>query len=354
MRYAILLLLLAGIAFAEVQPSGNPTCRTIDHGNGNITIDYNDPNCQNTLEYRNWKCTRSDIVSFLSMGTGAIGCFLDQGLFTAFGFLVDGFKWLVNVALSLITYSPDISRLKPRYDSMMKVAQSVFSVLIAALGIYWIAGAKDIEGRIKAKAWSERLFTLILLEAVGFFLFKMALGLNNYIAGQAIATIGGDLFSFGNATASASVMLIVALAAGAAAALTVLTLVVRIVLIAILLVFFPFTMLLYMTPATRKWGSVALNLTMAVIFLGALDTIVLYSASAAGDLTNLLGIDVIIKPLIACVTFGLVGTLNIYVILMVPGLSGGVSATKIIHSVATGTTSSLTSRQGDPAAGWGK
>ena len=234
----------------------------------------------------------------------------------------------------MITFSPDLSGLKPRYDSMMKVAQSVFSILIAALGIYWIAGAKDIEGRIKAKTWSERLFTLILLESVGFFLFKMALGLNNYIAGQAIATIGGDLFSFGNATASASVMIIIGVIAGTAAALTVLTLVVRIVLIAILLVFFPFTMLLYMTPATRRWGDVALNLTMVVIFLGALDTIVLYGASAVGDLTNLLGIDVIIKPLLACVAFGLIGTLNIYILLMVPSLSGGISQTVMIGNAA--------------------
>lgn len=345
MKYMLLILLFAGIAFADIQPSGNPACRTIDHGNGNVTIDYNDPNCQTTIEYRNWKCSQSGIFS-----VDFIGCFLDQGMFTAFGFLVDGFKWLVNVALSLITYSPDLSGLKPRYDSMMKVAQSVFSILIAALGIYWIAGAKDIEGRIKAKTWSERLFTLILLESVGFFLFKMALGLNNYIAGQAITTIGSDLFSFGNATASASVMIVVAIIAGAAAALTVLTLVVRVVLIAILLVFFPFTMLLYMTPATRRWGDVALNLTMVVIFLGALDTIALYGASAAGDLTNLIGIDIIIKPLLACVAFGLIGTLNIYILLMVPGLSGGIGATTIIHSVASGTIPN----QGDPAAKWGK
>ena len=68
----------------------------------------------------------------------------------------------------------------------------------------------------------------------------------------------------------------------------------------------------------------------------------------------MLGIDVIIKPLITCITFGLVGMLNIYVLLMVPGLYRGMGATTIVHNVASGATSAFIPKQEDPAARWRK
>jgi len=46
--------------------------------------------------------------------------------------------------------------------------------------------------------------------------------------------------------------------------------------------------------------------------------------------------------------------LDIYILLMVLGLSGGIGATNVVHTIASGTASSFTPKEVDPAAKWGK
>ena len=337
MRYAILLIALLCVitfSFAQtVQPSGNPVCSTINYGNGTVGINQSDPNCQNTMAYAQLSCSN---ISIFSEPLRFFSCGLDMGMNTLVGGASNDLTYVVNVIFGIMFQSLDITALQPQYNAMETVAMSALSILVALLGLYWIAGARSIEGRMNAKIWSERLIALIIMEAVGFFLFKLALGLNDYIAGSVTSQLSAQTFGFTSTTLSITTMIVVLVVGWTSVLLTVLTLVVRLILLGVLAVLFPFTILLYMTPPTKRWGSVALNLTLAMIFLGALDSIVLYGGSTAANLLGVFGVDVILKPIVMFVVLGIVGTLNIYILLMVPGLSGGIGSTVVVQGVANG------------------
>ncbi|VVB74018.1 Uncharacterised protein [uncultured archaeon] len=85
--------------------------------------------------------------------------------------------------------------------------------------------------------------------------------------------------------------------------------------------------------------------------LGAVNAIALYDGSTAANMVGLFGINTVLRPLVMYSILGLVGVLDIYILLMVPGLSGGVGATNIVHSVASGV---VPTRPPDPAAQWGR
>ena len=178
----------------------------------------------------------------------------------------------------------------------------------------------------------------------------MAVGFGDYLVSGISSQLTSEMFSVETSGASLIVLALVIIWGGISVVTTLLTFIVRQILLGALVVCFPFTLMLYLTPPTKKWGSVALNLTLAVIFLGAVNAIALYGGSAAANMVGLFGINDILRPIIMYSILGLVGVLDIYILLMVPGLSGGVSATTILHNVVSG----VAPRPMDPAAHWGR
>ena len=319
MRYLMLLLLLASVAFAESSDNSSNVqpIQVIPMP----TISFGQPGSY---------CGAVSIMD----GARLVICGLAYVVHTVLSYLAGGLSWFLDSILSLMLKSLDVTMLKSNYDAMRNVALSALSVLIALLGLYWIAGARNIEGRITAKVWSERLIALIILESVGFFLLKLALGLNDYIVGSVSTQLTSEMFAFGVGNVSAVVMLVAVIYGYTTVLLTFVTLIVRQILLGALTVCFPFTLILYLTPPTKKWGSVALNLTLAVVFLGALDAILLYGGSAAVNMVGLAVLGSILSPLVFFTMLGLLGAINIYVLLMVPGLSGGVGAMTIVSGFA--------------------
>ena len=283
MRCLILLLLLASVAFAESSDNSSDVqpIQVIQMP----TISFGQPGSY---------CGAVSIMD----GSRLALCTVAYVVHTILSYLAGGLKWFLDSVLSLMLKSLDVTMLKPNYDAMRNVAMSALSVLIALLGLYWIAGARSIEGRINAKIWGERLIALIILESVGFFLLKLALGLNDYIVGGVSTHLTSEMFAFGTGDVSAVVMVIAVIYGYTSVLLTFATLIVRQVLLGALVVCFPFTLILYLTPPTKKWGSVALNLTLAVVFLGALDAILLYGGSAAVNMVGFAVLGSVLSPLV--------------------------------------------------------
>jgi len=174
---AAVIIINSGIASANTYPSGNAECKLITTENGSVTVDQSDPSCADTIAYKKAKC-------------GGIG-FLDEkfsecaayNIIAAILDMISGaINYCINLIMSILTYTPDISGAKESYDKVLKVVQSLYSLLISILGLYWIFGARSYEGRVNAKIWAERVIAIIIIESVGFFLFSTALKLNSYIS----------------------------------------------------------------------------------------------------------------------------------------------------------------------------
>jgi hypothetical protein len=193
---------------------------------------------------------------------------------------------------------------------------------------------------MNAKIWSERLITLIILESVGFFLIKLAVGMNDYLVGEMTSQMTADMFNIDTGGVSLLILIVVIIWGGISVAATLLALIVRQLLLGILVVCFPFTLLLYMTPPARRWGSVAMNMTLAVVFMCAVDALILYGGTSAAGMVGLVG-DAVLRPIVFYLILGLVGVMNVYILLMVPGLSGAVGSTMTVHRVTSGGVESM-------------
>jgi len=305
MFLVLFAVLLISLANADTYASGNAICKTVVDGNGNATIDMSDPNCAQTLEYQQKKCEGASFFSnfFDCIGTSILG--------TIFKLIADAINWLINTIMSILLYTPDISLSKGDYDRILKIVQSLYALSIAGLGLYWIWGAKDVEGRMKAKIWSERLIALVIVEAAGFFLFGMALKLNSYISSSVLSNTL-PVQDIGSGIGTIAAVIIVYLLLLTPLALTAIVLVLRQILVFAMLMMFPFTLMLYLTPPTRQWGAFALNITLVVIFIGAVDTIIIFSASGVSHMAEFFAIDSIIRPIAIIGVFALLGPLDIW------------------------------------------
>ena len=294
MKYLLALLLLISISFAS-------DCRLVPGPDGNLTMDMNDPNCQQPPPLIDF----SPLVSLI----------MDTVLKT----LGDAMNWVTSALFSLLFSTPDINPAKGFYDNVLMVAQSLYSLLIAALGLYWIWGARSVEGRIRAKEWSEKLFALILLEAAGFFIFSLALGLNNNIA-SAVLQWTNPSGGVPELVATTAVAIIIRIFMLPLLFVTLLTLILRQILIFVMLVLFPFSLMLYMIPMTKQWGLMAVNMTALVIFMGAIDALIIYGAGAIGTISNILIADAILRTIATYCSFALVGVLNVWLLLSAPNM----------------------------------
>lgn len=322
MKKILLLILFLGIVLAETSPSGNSACSVVTNPDGTQTVNMSDPNCAQTLDYKAGQCQGVSILS-----ANFLGCLADTIMYnTVFTGISDATKWLLNTIISILLYTPDVSAAKADYDSVLRIVQSLYSLLIAGMGLYWVWGARSVEGRMQAKEWSERLISLVLLEAVGFFVFGMALKLNGYITSSVLSEVQDSMSGILSTAGVVIAVLVVYALMLPVLTITVITLVVRQLLIFSVLMIFPFTLMLYMVPATRQWGSLALNVTLTVIFAGAVDAIIVFSMSGASHLADFFAIDVIIRPIAMIGMFALLGPINIWLFMNAPRMASSTSA----------------------------
>ena len=346
----VLLLAIIGTARAELltnMSNGKPFC------SGFVTT-----NCTPTMDSEVAKCSGFGILE-----NGIIGCvpvLLEKASFdllkSTIMFMQDALGFLLN---------PPLLNLKDQgmadaYEKSRTIVTSLYSLIIAIVGLYWVFGARSSGGRVAAKVWTERLILAILLQAAGRPIFALALDLNQGITDEfthaamgvpdANGAYSNDFLSqaagiITNIEASEEyiLMLVVGCLSYTSALIA---LVIRYAIIGIAYITFPFILLLYMLPFTRPLGQKALMFAAIAIFLGAFDAMILYAGNTFITALTAQGVDLFIEAIFLFVFMTLIGVVNIYILVVAP-----IMQLPLVSEVAKTAVKVVTSATMTPAAG---
>src|SRR3989339_1200520 len=83
-----------------------------------------------------------------------------------FNMLVSGLIYsseqFLNYSLSFLTATPQLGWFCSPFKTVMAILESFYTIMIMALGLYYIVSATDPLGRSKAKAWAKNLLFMIV------------------------------------------------------------------------------------------------------------------------------------------------------------------------------------------------
>jgi len=204
-----------------------------------------------------------------------------EGFFTyTISGLIASSQELVDSSFRFMFSSPDPAWFCNPYNGIMSVIESLYSLVLMGLALYFILRSGDAEGRANAKRWMENVLVMIVLLAFSFQIFQAMLDLNSYLS-TSIANEGmREIFRSPLDFSSAIFALVILIPAIAIMTLTFLTLLIRYLLLPFMLFLFPFAIFLYFIPLTQKWGGVFLTLIVIILFMTTIDALVLLGLSS--------------------------------------------------------------------------
>lgn len=253
-----------------------------------------------------------------------------------FSSITDGLLFASNqffsISLTFLTASPDINWFCSPYNSIMAILESFYSVMLMALGAYYIVNSADVEGRTKAKIWLKNIFFMVVLLTFSFSIFGMILDLNNQISASIYSSVSSSIFEIDAQLSDLVFSLIFALSLSIGGYLTFVTLLSRYLLIPFMLFLFPLAVFLYFIPLTRDWGTFLFKFIILIVFMTSADAIFLLGTSclfSAPD-PNLAG--PLVKSFGLVIGFSLIGILNL-IIFIIAILSVVMRALKAFESV---------------------
>ena len=243
-------------------------------------------------------------------------------------------RMIVYIVISLIGVSPDIcySMLQTEYSRMYRLVASFYSIAIALIGIFWIFGAKDQAGRIQSKMWMERFIIIVIAEAIGPFIFKIFLDLNDAFIitfldaeffGQFIffisSFIGSFILLWLMAPALIPVLFPVSILLILSILFAIIVLILRGFLVGVFYILFPLTIFLYLIPFTSGIGRKMLVTTLGLIFVGAANALILRLSVAIAFSSMFSGVLALLLPAfyftLICL---LIVIVDLYLIFMLP------------------------------------
>ncbi len=183
---------------------------------------------------------------------------------------------LVENIAPLVVANPDILPYKERYADMVLIALSLFRVAWAFNSLYLILNIFDPTKRSKALHQYAWLIVFVIFVHVSFSILQDGVSAVNSVAGWIAGTNAADNLS--EATLSTQFvienyeMLKLVLPF---LNLSYLILLARYILVIGMILFFPFSLLLFFTSATRGFGKATLTVTFASLGLGVLNAILL-------------------------------------------------------------------------------
>jgi len=194
--------------------------------------------------------------------------------------LTSSAQQLVDASFKFMFSSPDPMWFCTPYNGIMALVESLYSIALMGLALYFILRSNDAEGRASAKKWMENMLAMIVLLAFSFQIFSTMLDFNTYLAASAANESMKSLFNSPLNFASSVFALVILGTATAGMMLTLLTLLLRYLLIPFLLFLFPFAIFLYFTPLTQKWGRAFLSIIAAIVFMTTFDALILLGLSS--------------------------------------------------------------------------
>jgi hypothetical protein len=203
-----------------------------------------------------------------------------ESLFTLlFNGLIAAVRAFIEATFSLILAVPDLNWFCSAYSSVMAIIESLYTILVMGLGLYYIVASTEVEGRIAAKKWLKNLFLMIIVLTFSFSIFKMILDVNQSIASTLLNQASTNFFSV-NATLSDLVFgVVILLGYVTFALLTFATLLGRYLMIPFLLLLFPFAVFFYFLPISEAFGRFLLKLILLILFMTSLDALLILGFS---------------------------------------------------------------------------
>ncbi len=265
---------------------------------GTAHADMNSTNCQGN----------NDLLNTL---TNLPGCIVEGFFSYTISGLVSSSQGLVDSAFKFIFASPDPLWFCIQYNGLMAVLESLYSIVLMCLAMFFILRSNDAEGRAIAKKWLENMIAMIVLLSFSFQLFQMALDFNTYLATSFANESMKNLFGIQPDFTSAIFALVILIPAISMMSMTFLTLLVRYLLIPFLLFLFPIAIFLYFIPITQSWGRTFIKIIAAIVFMSAIDALVILGLSSLFTSTDPNLADSLVKAFAVVFGFGALGIINL-------------------------------------------
>jgi len=222
-----------------------------------------------------------DLISAL---TNALANLPGRIVDSFFSYTVSGLasssQQLVDASFKFMFSTPDPAWFCTPYNGIMALVESLYSLSLMGLALYFILRSNDAEGRANAKKWMENMLALVIFLAFSFQIFRAMLDFSTFLATSAASESMKSIFTSPLSFSSSVFALVILLPATAGMFLTFLTLLLRYLLIPFLLFLFPIAIFLYFTPLTQRWGKAFLSVIASVIFMTVLDALILLGLSS--------------------------------------------------------------------------
>lgn len=194
--------------------------------------------------------------------------------------LMSSSQQLVDASFKFMFSNPDLAWFCTPYNGVMAIVESLYSLSLMALALYFILRSNDAEGRAIAKKWMENMLVMVVILAFSFQIFKVMLDFSAYLAASAANESMKSMFSSPLSFSTSIFALLILISANVGMLLTFLTLLLRYLLIPFLLFLFPIAIFLYFTPITQRWGRAFFGIIASVIFMTTLDALILLGLSS--------------------------------------------------------------------------
>ncbi len=223
---------------------------------------------------------------------------------------------LVDSAFKFMFSSPNPMWFCNSYNGVMAIVETLYSLVLMGLALYFILRSNDAEGRATAKKWLENMLVMIVLLSFSFQLFQILLDTNTYIANSFANESMKSIFTSPASFASSVFALVVLVPSMAGMVLTLVTLLLRYLLIPFLLFLFPVAIFLYFVPLTQKWGRAFLSIIAAIVFMTTFDALILLALSSLFNSPDPTLADPLAHALAVLFGFAALGLLNLVIFIL--------------------------------------
>ena len=263
----------------------------------------NSSNCQNG----------TDLLNTLS---NLPGCIVESFFSYVVSGLIASSQQLVDSSFKFMFSSPDPQWFCSAYNGIMAVVETLYTLVLMCLALYFILRSNDAEGRATAKKWLQNIMLMMLVLAFSFQIFQIMLDLNTYLATTFANQSMQSIFQVSPNFTSVIFALIILIPSIAGMFMTFITLLIRYLLIPFLLFLFPFAIFLYFMPITEKWGRTFLIITATIVFMTAFDALILLGLSSLFNSPDPNLLDPLAHALAVLVGFVALGLVNFIIFIL--------------------------------------
>ncbi|MEM2138116.1 MAG: hypothetical protein QW568_03445 [Candidatus Anstonellaceae archaeon] len=255
----------------------------------------------------------SGIISAINNLPGAI--VNDFFSYTVSG-LTSASEQLVDSSFKFMFSSPDPGWFCNSYNDVMAIVETLYSLVLMALALYFILRSNDAEGRANAKKWLENMLIMMVVLAFSFQIFQILIDLNSSLASSFANDSMKSIFESPLSFSSTVFALVVLVPSIAGISLTLITLLLRYLLIPFLLFLFPIAIFLYFIPITQKWGRAFFSIIVAVVFMTAFDALLLLALSSLFNSSDPTLADPLIHAFAVLFGFAALGIINLLIFVL--------------------------------------